>query len=183
MAIFHPAKVSIFMPQTPEHATLDAMIKEAYEARSTELMWWTFSPAAASANQDSIDAMFGETTSQSQAMYSERPYRVYANNQVNPIIMEVTRLGGQTVKDIDLFCGIAAMSEYLEGADPRPGDVFRLTRLGRDPKVDREYDYYVVSHVWPVDEYNSRFTSWQIAAEQTNMSDLPDSVTKWEGGE
>lgn len=181
MAIFKPTSLSVFEPQNPEHAVLDSMIQEAYETVSTEIMWWRFVRAQAESTQDAIDQMFGEATAPNAAAY-DGPYKVWANNQVNPIIMELTRLGGQTVKDVDVFCGIAAMREYLDGGDPCPGDVFRLTRLGVNPKVDREYDFYVVSHAWPVDMYNNRYTSWQIAAEQTNLNDIPDAVKNYREG-
>ena len=96
--------------------------------------------------------------------------------------MRISEFCGLTIKDVDLFCGIAAMYQYLSGKDPMPGDIFRFTRLGLDPKVNREYDFYVVSHAWPVDLYNNRYTSWQIAAEQTNLNDVPDIIKNYRDG-
>lgn len=181
MANLGPSGLNVFEPLNPEHGVLDSMIQEAYEVMSTEVMWWCFSKTVAEETRDSIDQMFGETTVENVPAYSG-PFRVWANNQVNPIIMELTRLGGQTIKDVDLFCGIAAMHQYLSGKDPMPGDIFRLTRLGLDPKINREYDFYVVSHAWPVDLYNNRYTSWQIAAEQTNLNDVPDIIKNYKDG-
>ena len=181
--VFRPTSLNIFEPTNPEHATLDSMVQEAYEVNSTEIMWWCFKKTVAVVAQSSFEKMYGENVTPNKGSFAG-PYRVWANNVVNPIIMEVTRLGGQTVKDIDLFCGIAAMATYLKdsGGVPVSGDVFRITRLGLDPTKDREYDFYTVAHAWPVDMYNNRYTSWQIAAEQTDMSNVPEKIKNFKTG-
>ena len=178
--MFRPKKIKVFDSQNPEYALVDAINSEIFENYSPEISYWSFNAAATEVNMDELDAIYGEVSRQNVKQYFG-PYDPKGTLEINPIIQELTRLGLQQIEEVDLYCNIAAMHDYLDGKDPIAGDIFRITWLETD--IERRYIFYSVANVTPVDIYNFRYTNWLINAEQTPLHNVPDEIKLYHEGE
>ena len=78
------------------------------------------------------------------------------------------------------FAYIRIMNQYLHGRDPKKGDVFRVTWI--KSQTERRYVFYNIGNVTPVDPFNFKHINWLIAAEQTDMSEIPDEIKNYDEG-
>lgn len=185
-----PFSIKTFEPTNPEYALLDSMIEESYEAVSPEIYWWCFKTEELyqpeSEIHDPFDQLYGEISANDQETLERffmSPKRVYGNVIFNPILNQIAKLtGGQEIREIDLYFNISALEYYL-GQSPKRGDILRITHLGKNEQVDREYIWYEVANITPVDQYNLRYTGWEIHCEQTTLHNVPDIIKKFNYGD
>jgi len=170
--------IKVFDSQNPEYSLIDSMTSEIFENYSTEIAYWLFGRAETEANLDELDEVYGES-SKNKRIYSG-PFDVKGTLTINPIIQELTRLGLEQIEEIDFYCNIAAMDEYLEGEPPKAGDIFRVTWIEKENT--RRYVFYSVANVTPTDIYNSRYINYLISAEQTTLHNFPAEIKNYYEG-
>ena len=175
--MYRPIAAKIYEPNNPEYSLVDAMTSELFELFSPEIKWWNLNITTTQSNLDSLDQLYGEEGDNKLAFNG--PFNVYGRVETNPILKELSRLGHLEIREIDFYVNIAAMNNYLENSIPREGDIFRLTYLGNDPKIDRKFFFYVVNNIIEVDLYNCRYINYQIAAEQTTLNNVPDIIKNY----
>lgn len=178
--MWRPKHLKVFEPHQPEYSLIDAMTQEVFENYSSEVYYWIFNRVATAEHQDELDVAYGEASRGTAEVYSG-PFKVAAALQINPIIQELTKLGAQQIQEVDIYCNIAAMQDYLEGETPKIGDIMRVTWIESDNS--RRYVFYHIANVTPVDIYNYRYTNWWINAEQTLLSNVPDIIRLHSDGE
>lgn len=163
---------------------MDVMTIEPFENFSTEIMYWSFNRVETEALQDDLDKMYGEYTAKgSDSNKKEQydgPFKVYGKIEVNPIIQELIRLGTQTLQQIDFYMNIAASQQYLGGRKPKMGDIFRTTYI--KTQTSREYVFYRVSVVTPVDLFNFRYINIQCMCSQEILANVPNEIRNFNFG-
>lgn len=182
-AIYRPTKPNLFSPCNPEYALCDALVAEQYTINSPEILWWSLlrDGATGAAARDELDAVYGEKSSGDHKLAYAGPFDFRGFIDISPIVQELTRLGLQQINEIELYANIAATDVYLGGRLPKGGDVFRVTWIVTE--TERYYVWYKVANVTPVDPYNFRYINWHINAEQTNLWDVPESISNYTRGE
>ena len=178
--IYKPTSVEVFQPLNPEYALVDSMIEEAFEAISDELVWWSLDRTKTQEHMDDLGKAYGEASDTANKPEYNGPFRVWGKTEINPIIQELTRLGAQTLREIDMYFNVAAFANYTNGLTPKQGDIVRVTWLMRRPEEDREFWFYEVANVTPVDIYNFRYANWQCLAEQTALNNVPEAIRTYD---
>ena len=173
--MFRTTENKMFDSRSPEYALVDSMAQEKFTNYSPEVYWWSFirdkEPNAP--YRDELDQIYGEKSSTGSERYLG-PYEVKLVVELNPILAELTRLGLQQIEEIEIYCNIAAMSQYLKGLVPKAGDILRVSYIVTE--FERRFVFYKVSNITPVDPFNYKFINWHISAEQTTLHEAPESI-------
>jgi len=178
--IFRPKNLKVFEPDNPEYTLIDHMTEEVFENYSTEIAYWVLNVTETDSDRDELDEVYGEGGGADQLRAYYGPYEVFGTLTINPIIQELTRLGLEQIEEIDFYCNIAAMENYLEGYIPKAGDIFRTTWI--QTNNERRYIFYNIANVTPVDLYNFRYINYLINAEQTSLHEVPESIKNYYEG-
>jgi len=171
-------KINIFDPTNPEYTLVDAMTAEKFENYSWEIVYWSFNIETTAPTLDALDQTYGEA-SDVQNKY-DGPFEAYGTIEVNPILQELTKLGHQQIEEINFYCNISAMDNYLQGRIPKQGDIIRVSWIKTDST--RRFVFYGIGNVTPVDPYNARYTNWLMHCEQTNMNEIPEEIKNFNDG-
>lgn len=191
--MFRPMTPRMFEPDNPEHTLVDLLTTEMHQLESPEIVYWKVKmPDVVDAEThrvdptatnylDDLDKVYGEKSSGDGLTKYYQPEQIFGKLDSQPIIQELLKMGLITKTEIDLYVNIAHIQDVL-GRPPMGGDLFRITYLIRNPDGELKgyYVYYEVSTVWPVDLYNYQYINYQINAEQTNMSNVPDEIKNFD---
>jgi len=174
--MYKPVRVNkpkVFEPLSPEYALASLTDSEFIEASSPYVLWWSVDRTATKSSQDELDDVYGEKGSGDRKVIFKNPNRVYIMYELNPILIEMTRLGIQQIEEITLLIN---MDKFLEDnfINPQSGDVFRISYRMSEQKYRNVF--YEVSSVVPVDLFNFQYLNWHLFASQTTKDYLTDTM-------
>lgn len=170
-----PRTLKLFEPANPEYVLADTMESEIFEIVSPNLLWWSFQDAATEVNRDELDTVYGENVSAGANVYTTEPIRVYGYFEINPILQEITRMGIEQIEEINIFTNINDFFDKT-GVEPRSGDVFRMDFIDKNNENALKRNFYTVGSVTPTDLYHFKYLTWQVYAEMTNLTFVPDII-------
>lgn len=177
--MYKPRDTSIktYSPTNTEYSVVDEYISEGFEAMSPNILWWTFDHHSTDQFRDELDNLYGENSTGKKTQYNE-PNLVYGFFEAQPIMPEISKLGGETIEEVMLFVN---RIDFLDrnNADPKAGDVFRIKFQGRNDIPDR-YIFYTVSAVEPTDLFHFKYLTWTIYAEKSNMTNIPEYIKNFQ---
>lgn len=176
--MFRPNNVKVFEPRNPEYALASTIDGDFINAASPMIMYWSIDRAATVASQDDLDHVYGEKSSGDTLHTFKTPNRVYMFVELNPILVELTRLGAEQIEEIT---AIANVDDFLNRnhLSPMAGDVFRVSYVVDDQNYRNVF--YTVSSVVPFDIFNMKYLNWHIYAEQTPMAEVPQVIKDFIG--
>ncbi len=171
-----PNTVKVFEPKNPEYALCSSLTSEFIEAQSPLCMWWSLNRATTNASQDELDQVYGERGSGDRKFKFKKPNRIYLYLEINPIMIELTRLG---IEQIEEITGVINVDDFLQRnfCDPQPGDIFRISYIISEQKYRNVF--YTLSSLVPFDMFNMQYINWHLYAEQTPMQEVPDEITSF----
>jgi hypothetical protein len=176
--MYRPNSAKVFEPRNPEYALASSIDGDFINASSPLVWWWSVDRTATVASQDELDHIYGEKSSGTALHTFKDPNRVYLFLEINPILIELTRLGIEQIEEVTT---IANVDDFLNRnhASPVSGDIFRVSYV----VTDQEYRnvFYTVSSVVPFDIFNMKYLNWHIYAEQTPMAEVPQSIKDFIG--
>jgi hypothetical protein len=169
--MFRPSDVKTFSPYNPEYLLASSMDAEMIEYSSPKILWWSFDKTETIADMDELDKIYGESHL-GQDIF-KAPKQVNAALEINPIMMELTRLGVEQIEEIILF---ANQDDFLlqNEENPKSGDILRVSYIVNEDKYRNVF--YVVGSVIPVDLFNLKYLNWRILGQQTNMSQASQAI-------
>lgn len=179
--MYRPTNPRLYEPTNPEYLLADVMTAEQYEIHSPEIKWWSMiREVDGGAERDELDEVYGEKSSPGKLAYTE-PYEVFGFVDINPILQELTKLGQQQINEIEFYTNIADFNLRSDGIMPKRGDIFRISWILTE--TERNYIWYSVANVTPVNPYNFKYVNWHINAEQTTLHDAPANIKEYILGE
>lgn len=170
-------KIRVFDPDNPEYALASSMSSEFIEAISPLTLWWSVDRIATEAVRDDLDKIYSEKSSGTRKMIFKPPNRVYLSHEQNPVLVELSRLGIETLQELTLVVNIDAFMVDNKGIEPGMGDYCRISNL-QSPEKYLNW-VYQISTVVPFDWFNSRYMSYHIYCEQTPLNDAPDAIKNY----
>lgn len=176
--MFRPTGAKTFEPKNPEYALASSIDGDLIEAISPLIVYWSFDRDATGASRDELDQVYGEKSSGDALHYFKDPNRVYMFVEINPIIIELTRLGIEQIEEITAVVNVDNFIKHNNIA-PRPGDVFRVSYVV-DAQNYRNV-FYTVSSVVPFDVFNMKYLNWHLYAEQTPMQEVDQKIKDYIG--
>lgn len=171
--MYRPINCKVMEPKNPEYALASSLSADFIENQSPLMYWWSFDRTKTTATQDELDQIYGEKSSGDRKFTFKKPNRVYAFMEINPILIELSRLGIEQIEEITLVINV---DDFLNRnfEDPKSGDVFRISYIVGEQKYRNIF--YTVGSVVPFDIFNMKYLNWHIYAEQTPMNEVPDSI-------
>lgn len=174
--MFRPNSPRVFEPRSPEYALASSIDSDFINAASPHITYWSMDRAATQASRDELDGIYGEKSSGDLKHTFLAPNRVYMYLELNPILIELTRLGIEQIEEITC---VANVDDFLNKnhVDPRPGDIFRVSYVITDQQYRNVF--YTVSSVVPFDMFNMKYINWHIYSEQTPMAEVPQVIKNY----
>jgi len=176
--MFRPTSAKVFEPRSPEYALASSVDGDFIEAVSPLIMYWSLDRATTVASQDELDHVYGEKSSGDALHTFLEPNRVYLLIEINPILIELTRLG---IEQIEEITAVANVDNFIKcnHVQPQSGDVFRVSYVVNDQEYRNVF--YTVSSVVPFDVFNMKYLNWHMYAEQTPMAEVPQVIKDYIG--
>ncbi len=171
-----PNNIKVFEPKNPEYALCSSLTSEFIEAQSPYTIWWSVDSTKSEASQDELDKIYGEKSSGDRLIKFKKPNRIYLSLEINPIMVELTRLGVEQIEEITAVINIDDFRNR-NFEDPKPGDVFRISYVVSEQQYRNVF--YTVSTLVPFDIFNTKYINWHLYAEQTPMNEVPDSIKNY----
>ncbi len=162
-----PFKLNLYEPENPEYLLLNSFNEEFTEISSPRILYWKLNREASKQNQDKLDELYGEAT---QTNVYEDPIEVYFLIERSPIMNELTRLGQNTIEEINIVVPTLQISEKLQRL-PDAGDIFRLSTIHEEGKKEK-FTFYEISNVVDNDANNHMWMTLMLFAKQTDLSNL-----------
>ena len=169
-----PKTLKLFEPKNPEYMLASSIIQETMEIASPKIFWFSKDHAETDSKLTEIDTTYGEEASSKK--YFKQPVEVVGFVDVNPMLIELTKLGFNNLREINLIVNILDFVERV-GDKPKEGDVFRVTFLS--PIGEDENIFYSVATVFPTDQFNHMYLDLMIGAEQTDLADVHEEVKSY----
>lgn len=169
-----PFKLNLYEAENPEYMLLNSFNDEYTEIVSPRILYWKLNREASKQNQDKLDDLYGEAT---QTNVYEGPFEVFMLIERSPIMNELTRLGQNTIEEVNIVVPTLQISEKL-GRLPDQGDIFRLSMIHEAGKKEK-FTFYELSNVVDNDPNNHMWMTLMLFAKQTDLSTL-DLETKKE---
>lgn len=166
--------LKLFDPKNPEYMLAASVIQEQMEIASPHILWFTKNQELTDSKLTEIDMAYGEESSSKK--FFKPPVQVHGFLDVNPMIIELSKLGYNNLREINLIMNQMDLMEKL-GDLPKEGDVFRITFLR--PGTTDENIFYSVATVLPTDQFNHMYLNLMIGAEQTDLADVHEEVKSY----
>jgi hypothetical protein len=170
--MFRPTSVNVFEPLSPEYSLASSIDAEYISYATPKIMWWSFDKTDTMSNMTELDKIYGESHVGKDVFYE--PNIVEAHLEINPIMMELMRLGVEQIEEVILFANTDQF--YIKNAsrDPKSGDIFRVSYIVNEDKYRNVF--YTVGSVIPVDLFNFKYLNWRILGQQTNLSNASQQI-------
>lgn len=169
-----PRTLKLFEPKNPEYMLASSIIQEAMEIASPHILWFAKDNAKTDSLLTELDTTYGEEASSKK--FFKPPVQLHGFLDVNPMIIELSKLGFNNLREINLIMNTMDILEKL-GDMVKEGDVFRITFLR--PGTTDENIFYSVATVLPADEFNHMYLNLMIGAEQTDLADVHEEVKSY----
>jgi len=176
--MYRPNNARVFEPRSPEYALASTIDADFIRAISPLIYYWSLDRTATVASQDQLDTIYGEKSSGTALHTFKDPNRVYMFIEINPILVELTRLGAEQIEEIT---GVTNVDDFLlcNHTQPVAGDIFRISYVVDDQNYRNVF--YTIGSVVPFDNFNMKYLNWHIYAEQTPMAEVPQSIKDFIG--
>lgn len=170
--MFRPQTTKIYDPENPEYQLASHYSQELFITVSPKILYWKLNHTLTNTNRDEVDDLYGES---SQKSIYEKPVQIYAKEEINPIIQELTKLGLEQKDEIILFTNIIDIHSRL-GSPPKSGDIFRISYVV--PGAPDMHKFYIVNRAIPdtATMYNFCFINYLIYGENTAMENVPEEI-------
>lgn len=168
-----PHKLNLYEPKNPEYMLLNSLNEEYTEIVSPRILYWKFDLDNSKSTLDKLDDLYSESTQTNKYI---GPYEVFMMIERSPIMNELSRLGQNTIEEINIIVPTLQINEKL-GRLPIPGDIFRVSMI--DEQLQREkFTFYEIANITDNDPNNHMWMTLMIFAKQTDLSNISIELKK-----